>query len=162
MILYSHSLWTSKIPDGAYIITDINFREWTPNSHNCKVHEQKSKTFLALCILSSTTRWHLPRAFASDWTTTTRAFAICVYAPWSLCGYSCWPSTLPEGNSGWRVRLSVLQVSWWNSSLDRYFQSLISWSQSFYLLISRKALNPFTVTSAPCDYQKTFCKVSAW
>ena len=35
-------------------------------------------------------------------------------------------------------------VEW---SLDRYFQELISWSQSLYLLISRKALNPFMVTS---------------
>ena len=32
----------------------------------------------------------------------------------------------------------------------RNFQELISWSQSLYLLISRKALNPFMVTSAPC------------
>ena len=28
-------------------------------------------------------------------------------------------------------------------------------------LISRKGLDSFVVTSAPCDQQKTFCKVSA-
>ena len=41
-------------------------------------------------------------------------------------------------------------------------QKQISWSQSLHLLTSRKALNPFMVASAPCDQQKTFCKVSTW
>ena len=34
--------------------------------------------------------------------------------------------------------------------------------QSLHLLLSRKVLNPFMVTSAPRDWQKTFCKKSAW
>ena len=33
----------------------------------------------------------------------------------------------------------------------RYFQELILLTQSLNLLISRKVLNPFMVTSAPCD-----------
>ena len=44
----------------------------------------------------------------------------------------------------------------------RYFQELISCSQSSHLLISRKGLIPFMVTSAPLDWQKIFCKISAW
>ena len=43
--------------------------------------------------------------------------------------------------------------------VDRYFKELISWSESLHLLISRKALNPFVMTSAPCDKQKTSYKV---
>ena len=33
----------------------------------------------------------------------------------------------------------------------RYFQELVSRSQFLHLLMSRKALNPFLMTSAPCD-----------
>ena len=85
---------------------------------------------------------------ARDWTTArTRALAICLFGDWAPCCCSCRPSTSPEGNSGWRVRHSVLQGNWWNKSLDRNFQELISWSQSSHLFISRKALNPFRVTS---------------
>ena len=43
----------------------------------------------------SLTNWHLPRASASDWT-TTRAFPICLSGDWTLCCYSCWPSTLSD------------------------------------------------------------------
>ena len=49
----------------------------------------------------------------------------------------------------------------WNRPLNRYFQELISRVQSLHLLISRKTLNPFMVTSAPCDKQRTFSKISA-
>ena len=42
----------------------------------------------------STTSLHLPRAFASDWTKKTRAFAIC------LCYCSCWASTPQRGIQG--------------------------------------------------------------
>ena len=44
----------------------------------------------------------------------------------------------------------------------RYFQKLISWSQSLHLFISRKSLNHFMVTSGPVTSRKTFCKISAW
>ena len=44
----------------------------------------------------------------------------------------------------------------------RYFQELISWSQSLHYFKSRKSLNPLLVTSAPCDRQQNFCKVSPW
>jgi len=42
--------------------------------------------------------WHLPKAFA-----------ICFYGDWTLHCCSCWPSTHPEGSSGWRIRHFVLQ-----------------------------------------------------
>ena len=61
------------------------------------------------------------------------------------------------------MRHSVLQGIWWNGSLDRYFQELISWSQSLHLSIPKKTpLNPFMVTSASRYWQKPSCKVSAW
>ena len=61
------------------------------------------------------------------------------------------------------MRHSVLQGIWWNWSLDRYFQELISWSQSLHLSIPKKTpLNPFMVTSASRYWQKPSCKVSAW
>ena len=94
----------------------------------------------------SATNRHLPRAFASDWT-ITRACAICLCGDRTLCCCSC-TFSIPWG---WRVRHFVLQGNWWNRSLDRYFQELISWSQSLHFLISRKALNPFMMTSAPLD-----------
>ena len=72
-----------------------------------------------LCFPVSATDWHLPRAFTSHWTTTTRAFAIC------LCRCSCWPSILPEANSGWRVRHSVLQGNWWNRSFSQFSHSVM-------------------------------------
>ena len=86
--------------------------------------------------LQTGTNWHLPGTLASKGTTKTWAFAIC------LCCCICWPSTPPAGNSGYRVRHPVLQRNWWNRSLERYFGELILGSQSLYLLVSRKALNP--------------------
>ena len=92
------------------------------------------------CVLTisiSMTNWQFPRAFA-----------ICLSRDWILDCCSFWPSTCPQGNSG-RERYFLLQENWWNRSLDRYFQELISWSESLNPLISRKALNPFMMTSAP-------------
>ena len=112
-------------------------------------------------VWMSTTNWHLPRAFARDLTTTTtKLFVIFLCGEWTLCYCSCWLQHLLWRVQG-EVRHSVLQGMWWNRSSDRYFQEPISWSQSLHLFISRKALNPFMLTSAPCEDQKT-CKVSAW
>ena len=89
----------------------------------------------------STTNQHLPRAFASDWT-TTRAFAICLCRDWTLCCCSCRTSIPMRG----------IQGGEWGTLCSRetgYFQELISWTQSSNLFISRKALDPFMVTSAP-------------
>ena len=107
----------------------------------------------ALLVLS-TTNWHLPRAFASNWATATRAFATCP------CYCSCWPSTLPEGVSGWRVRHSVLQGNWWNRSLDiDIFRNCFhDPSPCISSLISRKALNPFMVTWLLMTSRKPFVK----
>ena len=102
----------------------------------------------------STTNWHC-QSIARDWTTARSAFAICLCRDWTLCCCSCWPSVPPEGNAGWRVRHSVLQGNWWNRSLDRYFQELISWSTSFRLPpIPRNAL----ILSWWPQLQKTFVK----
>ena len=68
--------------------------------------------------------------------------------------YSCWPSTPPERSSGWSsgMRHSVLwKKNWQNGSSDRYFQEKILWAQFLHLLVSRKALQSFMVTSAPRD-----------
>ena len=93
----------------------------------------------------STTNWHWPREFSSNWI-TTREFAICLCRDWTFCCCSCWPSTsLGEFRVEWDI---LLQGIWWNRSLDRYFQELISWSQSLHLFITGKALNPFMMTSA--------------
>ena len=120
------------------------------NSFTWLVQRIKFQT-MYLIFFMSTTNWYLPvnyklalaKSTARDWTTATRASA--------LCCCTCWPSTRSEGNSGWRVRHSGLHGSWWNRSLDSYiFQELISWSQSLHLFISRKSLNRFMVTSS-CD-----------
>ena len=81
----------------------------------------------------------LTKSIANEW--TTKAFSTCFYGDWTPCCYSCWPSPTPEGVQG-GVRPSVLQGIWWDRSI--LYQSL-------YLLISREALNPFTVTSDPHD-----------
>ena len=68
-------------------------------------------------------------------------------------------NTPPGGIQGgeWGT-LCSRETSGSGPSTARYFQELISWSQSLHLLISRKELNPFTVTSAPCDLRKPFVK----
>ena len=52
-------------------------------------------------------------------------------------------------DQGWGTLCS--EKNWQNRSSDRYFQETISWAQFLHLLISRKALKSFTMTSAPCD-----------
>ena len=111
--------------------------EWPGASDNSN---GKIKFEILAHNILSTTNCHSPRAFA-----------ICLCRDWILHCCSCWPSTGPEGSSGWRMRHFVLQENWWNRLLDRYFQDLVSWPQSLHLLISRKALNPFMVTSATQD-----------
>ena len=44
----------------------------------------------------------------------------------------------------------------------RYYQEKILRAQFLHLLISRKALKSFMVTSAPCDYQQPSAKMCAW
>jgi hypothetical protein len=78
---------------------------------------------------------------------------------WTLCCCSCWPLACPEGGSGWRMRHFVWQENWWNRSLDSQIFSgtdfmisfMIMISQSLHIFISRKAVNPFVVTSVPRD-----------
>ena len=55
----------------------------------------------------STRNWHLPRASASNWT-TTGAFAIWPRRDRTLCRHSCQPTATPKGNSGWRRRHFML------------------------------------------------------
>lgn len=68
-------------------------------------HPKSSQNVWAL----STTNWHLPRAFANDWIKQ------------GYCLLPDWPSTLPEGSSGWRVRYSVCQGNQWNGSYRQIF-----------------------------------------
>ena len=94
--------------------------------------------------------------------TCNRGFASCLSGDWPLCCWSCRPSTSAEGNSGCRTRHAPGKLVERVFYIVRYFQELISWSQLLHFFISRKSLNPFMVTSAPRDQQKTFCKITAW
>ena len=55
--------------------------------------------------------------------------------------------TLAGCGDGTRQGKKYLQ----NRSSDMYFQKVILWAQFLYLLISRKTLKSFMVTSASCD-----------
>ena len=68
-------------------------------------------------ILSVNYKLALTKSIANDW--TTKAFAICLYADWTLCCYSCWPLNTPDWVQG-GVRHSVLQGIWWGRSLDSW------------------------------------------
>ena len=50
-----------------------------------------------------------------------------------------------KGAQGGEKRHFVLQGNWWKGVLERYFQEVISLSQSLHLLTSGKALNIFMV-----------------
>ena len=150
---------------------DISFILWCfKKLIKCQIISLKNSLFSLSCLLFmpfsgtpallvlSTTNWHLPRAFASNRATATRAFAMCP------CYCSCWPSTLPEGVSGWRVRHSVLQGNWWNRSvdIDTFRNCFHDPSPCISSLISRKALNPFMVTWLLMTSREAFCKTSSW
>ena len=87
-----------------------------------------------LKILSTTT-WHWLREFASNGTTTIKAFAICLWGDWTLCCCS-WRLSIPTEGVQDGGRPSVFQGIWWDRALDRYFQEPIPWSQSLHLFIS--------------------------
>ena len=132
------NVWTEKFLLGYFLIRNTYFF-YIWNIFTWFLHI--SSTILCqpqIGTCQSIVNWHFPRVFASDWTTTTREFAICLCGNWTLSCCNCWPSTSPEGNSGWRVRHSV--PNWWKGSLEIYFRELISRSQSSHLFISGKAL----------------------
>lgn len=87
------------------------------------------------------------------------AFAIWLYKDWITSHCSCCPSTPPERSSMWRseVRHSMLWENRKNRSSDIYIQEIL-WAQFLRLLISRKALKCFMVTSAPHDQQQPSAK----
>ena len=88
----------------------------TTTDYLCKNVKGKPCLRILLINMLSTTNWHLPRVFASNWT-TARAFVFYLYSDWTLCCCSCWLSKPSEGNAEWTVRHSVLQGNWWNRSL---------------------------------------------
>ena len=97
--------------------------------------------------------WANIRSFsAMNW---SLALGICLYMDWIMSCCSCMTLNTPERSSGWRsgVGRSVLWENWQNRSSGRYFQEKLLWVQFLHLLLSRKALKSFTVTSAPCDQQ---------
>ena len=62
-----------------------------------------------------------------------------------------------DGNQETKVILFIVpRLS--DDLIVRYVQELISWSQPLNLLLSRKALKPFMVTSAPRASRKPFVK----
>ena len=70
---------------------------------------------LKICFVNC--KLALTKGIAKNW--TTKAFVICLYGDWTLCCYSCWASTTPEGAQG-GVRHSVFQQIWWDKSLDSW------------------------------------------
>ena len=96
------------------------------------------------------------------------ALAIYLFKNQIMCCCTCWFSTLPKRSSGWRaeMRYSVLCPQWKTGKtglqIVRYFQKLILWAQFLYLLISRKALKSFMVTTVSRDWQKASAKIGAW
>ena len=119
-------------------------------------------------IFSTTSTWYLCQlqigTCDKHWPETDLQQGICQLPQrrLTLCCWSCRPSTSAEGNSEWRTRHAPGKLVERVFYIVRYFQELISWSQLLHFFISRKSLNPFMVTSAPCDQQKTFCKITAW
>ena len=77
--------------------------------------------------------WVTKSRTLSDW--TTRAFAICLGRDWTLCCGSCWPSAPPKEIQGgeWGT-LCSRETGGTGLWIVRYFQELISWSHSLYLL----------------------------
>ena len=69
-----------------------------------------------------------------------------------------WPSTPSEGSSGWTAGMRRSGENGQSQSSDRYSQELTLWAQFLHLLISKKALKSFLVTSAPQDKQKSSAK----
>ena len=98
-----------------------------------------------------TTNWHLP---ATEQQQKVRVNPVLFHLQHALRGI--------QGRGGRGIQGRGLQGNWWNRSLDRYFQELSSRTQPLHFLQSRKAVNPFMVTLAPCDRRKMFCKISAW
>ena len=91
----------------------------------------------------------LAKCIAKNW--APRTLAICVCRGWTLHRCSCWPSTPPRG---FRVEWGILCSSEFSGTgleAAECFQEQVIWSQSLHLLISREALNPFMVSSDPCE-----------
>ena len=115
----------------------------------------------------SSTNWHLPRAFASERTTTT-VLPDCLYGDWTLCCCRCQPSTPTEGSSVWRKRHAELQGNWWNRALDSYIFSgadfMIqiwktqqwpqNWKRSVFIPISKKG------NAKECSHYCTIAHIS--
>ena len=115
---------------------------WNMTSSAGAISSWNPKRYLTLshkAVFANVTNWPLPRTFA-----------IYPCGDWTLCCSRCPFSTTPRGIQGgeWGT---LLQGNSWNRSLRRYFQKMTSWSQSLQHFISRKSLNPFMVTSVPCD-----------
>ena len=142
---YGFDPWVRKIPWR-------RARQPTPGFLPGQSHGQRSLSGYSaygrkesrLNLLSTHTR-----AFARDWPTTK---GICHLPLRRVTPVLLQLLTLapPEGDQG-GVRHSEPQGTWWDRSLDRCFQELISWSQSLHLFIFRKALYLFMMTSDPCD-----------
>ena len=103
------------------------------------------KLVLACQLEIATGQEHLPVTEQNS----SKSICHCVCRDWTPAGMSVdLQHPLREFMVEWSP---LLQRIWWNRSLDRYFQELISWSQSLHLFISRKSLYPFMVTSAEHD-----------
>ena len=89
----------------------------------------------------STTNWLLP------WVPT-----IHLCKDWITCRCSYWPSTPPRRSSGRRAEMRPSNAS--GKLAGQVCRLNWSWVQFFHLLVSRKTLQSFIVTTASCDKQK--------
>ena len=119
--------------EGRILVYSIHYGRFQATKHITE-HEFGKKS-VQLVFTMWTGDWHLP--FASTWIESWVKWLLTLNTPWK--------------SSEWRsgVRHPVLWEKWQNRSSARYFQIL--WVQFLYLLVSRKALKSFMVTSAPCD-----------
>ena len=104
----------------------------------------------------SATIWHFPRALP---TTKQQESLPSAPAETEPCAAVAVDLATPHEGVQNRLRHSVIQGVWWDSSLDSWvFWKMILWSQWFHFLISRKALSPFMVASDPVTSRKPFVK----
>ena len=93
------------------------------------------------------------RLFVTPWT-ATQQISLSITNSWSLLKLMSTESGMPSNHL---ILCHPLLLP------PSIFPSIRVFSNGsvLHILVSRKALNPFMVTTAPHD-QKTFCKISAW
>ena len=115
------------------------------------------KAMTNLDSILSATNWYLPVNYKSvlakricQWLNKRLPSASVETEPCASAAVNLKPPLLKESRVQWGILFSR-ESGGTGLQIVRYFQELISRSQSLYLFIFRKTLNPFMVTWAPCD-----------